>query len=201
MCCCPFTTLLLFASSGCLLLAPEREDTSPPLLADSGDSTPESDSGSETIPGCGWEFNEEEPNDVSFADDISLVVEELGNANVLPAATLRSCTDVIHGSARLDSGETFWNDDLDVFALNVGDETHATIGFGSVELAVDHDLLLYDAEGRYQACSLHDDPVQIDTAGWGFSLPEGSTWYIAVLPYAGGQDEPPYALMIDYTTP
>jgi hypothetical protein len=149
----------------------------------------------------GWEFTEEEPNDVTLNDDVTLLAEELENADVLPAGSLDIYTDVIHGDITLESAEAGWIHPLDVFAFTVEEETNATFTFEWADATADHDFLLYDDEGVYWAYSLYDYPEIIATADWGFTLPAGSTWYIGVLPYAGQVGDTPYSVEIEYAAP
>jgi hypothetical protein len=149
----------------------------------------------------GWEYSEEEPNDVSLNDDVTLLVDELGLANLLPDASLDIYTDVIHGDVTLETADAGWIHPLDVFAITVPEETNATFTFEWDDPTADHDFLLYDSDGLYWAYSLYDYPEIIDTAAWGFSLPAGSTWYIGVLPYAGEVGDTPYSIEIEYSAP
>lgn len=149
----------------------------------------------------GWEYSEEEPNDVTLNEDVTLLVDELGLANVVPDGSLDIYTDIIHGDVTLETDAEGWIHPLDVFAFTVTEETNATFTFEWSDPAADHDFLLYDTEGLYWAYSLYDYPEIIDTAAWGFSLPAGSTWYIGVLPYAGQIGDDPYSIEIEYSAP
>jgi len=150
----------------------------------------------------GWDYTEEEPNDVTLNEDVTLLVDELGLANVLPDASLDIYTDIIRGNIELESTDAGWGiHPMDVFAFTVTEETNASFTFEWDDPAADHDFLLYDTDGVYWEYSLYAYPEIIDTAASGFTLPAGSTWYLGVLPYAGQIGDTPYTIEIEYSAP
>ncbi len=150
----------------------------------------------------GWEYTEEEPNDVTLNDDVTLLAEELPLANELPPGSLDIYTDVIHGAVELETADAGWGiHPMDVFAFTVESETNATFTFEWDDPSADHDFLLYDADGLYWAYSLYDYPEIIDTAAWGFTLPADTVWYIGILPYEGQPGDTPYTIEIEYAAP
>ena len=74
----------------------------------------------------GWEYTEEENNDVAVdGSTYNLVMDDIGNANVLPAPSGPGFVDVIYGTASIVSASADWNHDPDIFALEVEDELGA----------------------------------------------------------------------------
>jgi hypothetical protein len=150
----------------------------------------------------GWEYDEVEPNEVTVNADYSLMVEELVNAGVLPTASGPGFVDIVHGSATIAEGGTDWfTNPNDIFALTLPEDSSATVSLAWDDCATDLDLHLYDSEGAIWAYSWYDCPEAIATGEWGVVLTGGSTWYIAVLPYAGSTGEHPYDLEIEYGSP
>jgi hypothetical protein len=147
----------------------------------------------------GWEYTEEEPNEVTLDDSLYLVLEELGNANVVPDASLDIYTDIIRGDVTLDTDFPNWASEyVDVFAITVPEDTNATFTFEWGTPSADHDFILYGSDGYYYAYSLYAYPEIISTSEWGFHLEAGSTWYLLVLPYAGILGDDPYTIEIEY---
>lgn len=147
----------------------------------------------------GWDYTEEEPNDCALNTDYSLPVEEEANANVLPDPMGLPYTDFIFGAAPLDIEAPVWDAAYnDLFALTMVEGLNATITLGWDDCDTDLDLHLYDAEGVLQSVSWYGCPESISTAADGLALDAGTTWYIAVLPYAGSVGEHPYSVEIEY---
>lgn len=148
----------------------------------------------------GWEYDEEEPNEVTMDGSLYLAVEELELANFAGECSLDIYTDVIHGNVTLDTDFPDWaNEYVDVYAVTAPRDTNATFTFEWDTPAADHDFILYGSDGLYYAYSLYAYPEIIDTAQWGFHLSAGSTWYLLVLPYYGIVGDDPYTIEIEYS--
>jgi len=149
----------------------------------------------------GWEFVEVEPNDVVPDQEMNYIlhVEDLVNANVLPEPSGPGITDIIYGDLPCDTEEPLWADGyVDVFAITMTEDLNATFTLGWDDCSADVDLHLYNELGELMDYSWNGCPESIDTAVSDNPLLEGSTWYLAVLPWQGPVATFTYSLEIEY---
>lgn len=180
----------------------DTSDTAPPdpVPVSLGEIVVTIDSLQPRVPG--WEYAEEEPNDVALIDpnaDYNLDMSTIDLANLLPDASGLPFTDVVRGDSSLDVDQPLWAPEYnDVFEFTMVEGLNATITLSWDDCADDLDLHLYDDQGTLQATSWYSCPEAIDTAGAGIPLTGGSTWYIGVLPYTGSIGEHSWSMDIEY---
>lgn len=152
----------------------------------------------------GWQFTEEEPNDVTIDGATYNLTGDLTAANVLPLGTGLGYVDFLDGTLIYEVDDPAWSNDADVFAFEVGEQAGATISLGWANAADDLDLHFYDSAGTLLAAGWYianSNPELFGTADFGLTLEPGQTYYLAVLGYGGAAGERDWSLSIEYTTP
>ncbi len=155
----------------------------------------------------GFEYTEEEPNDVVINGNnyLNPGIESLQAANALPPCSGPPFTDLVYGGLDLDSTVMDWGTgDTDFFVLTTEEEYYAVITVEWSSSSPDLDLHLYGPTGDLWAAGWYEsnsNPETITTSYWGFTLVPGEAYYVGIIPYEAYSGANDYTLKIDYVAP
>jgi len=156
----------------------------------------------------GWTFEEEEPNDLGWTEEGEIDDETWGAGTPLPMANGVGFVDIITGTLEYtqDGGESYENNENDVFALTVPEE----MSFEMVTTwPTDHniDVVLFDsAEAEYafigsgyQVADVNPEVMPLSL--WGVTLQPDTTYYLVVFPWTGDVGPVDYTIELEWLSP
>ncbi len=150
----------------------------------------------------GWEYTEEEPNDVLTDEDGAFDWANVGSyANMLPVASGPGIVDIIHGVVIYETEDPDYSGDNDVFGVTVEEEMNATVTFTYGSDADNLDMYLLDSTGGVLvAAYAYGDvnPESFSTATAGFTFVPGEEYYIVIFGWVGTAGEKTYNVELEY---
>ena len=150
----------------------------------------------------GWEYTEEEPNDVGLTEDDELDWDNVATyANMLPVASGPGFVDIVHGVVVYDTDDPDYSGDNDVFGLTVAEEMNMSCTFTYSSDMDNLDMYLLDSSGGVlvAAWNFGDvNPEAFTTEAVGFTLVPGEEYYIVLFGWTGTTGEKAYNVELEY---